>query len=138
MSAPASKFRRSHALTAVSGKMPRMSALGFFYLVVCCSMTVPEAARRYGKSMRTIRRWCEEAPVSHRVGGGPHRISVPLADLYALGRRAELAAFVDGKPPAEVVCEPFELHGLLDRLVDFYKRPVAGGGQTGTAATSAS
>jgi hypothetical protein len=37
--------------------------------------------------------------------------------LYAFGRRAELAAFVDGKAPAEIVCEAFELHGVLDRLV---------------------
>jgi Helix-turn-helix domain len=99
-----------------------MSSLAFFYLVVSCSMTVGEAARRYGKSVRTIRRWCEEASISHRVGGGPHRISAPLADLYAFGRRAEIAAFVDGKPPAEVVCEAFELHGVLDRLVDFHER----------------
>jgi hypothetical protein len=42
--------------------------------------------------------------------------------LYAFGRRAELAAFVDGKAPAEIVCEAFELHGVLDRLVDFHER----------------
>jgi hypothetical protein len=102
--------------------MPRMSSLAFFHLVASCSMTVPEAALRYGRSVRTIRRWCEEAPISHRIGGGPHRISVPLADLYALGARRELTAFVNGKAPTEIIMEAFELHGVLDRLVDFHER----------------
>jgi len=88
--------------------MPRMSSLAFFHLVVSCSMTVAEAAARYGRSVRTIRRWCEELPIGHRLGGGPHRISVPLADLYAFGRRSELAAFLDGKAPVDILCEAFE------------------------------
>jgi hypothetical protein len=52
------------------------------------------------------------------LAGGPHRISVPLAALYAFGWRSELAAFVDRKASAEVVCEAFELHGMLEQLVD--------------------
>jgi len=86
--------------------MPRMTSLAFFHLVVAPSMTDKKAAQRYGKSVRTIRRWCEEAPISHRRG--PHRISVPLADLYAFGRRSELAAFLDGKAPVDILCEAFE------------------------------
>jgi hypothetical protein len=63
----------------------------------------PDVRPRSGCSKRTIRQWCQELSISHRVAGGPHRISVPLADLYAFGRRAELNAFLDGKAPAEIV-----------------------------------
>jgi transposase len=33
--------------------------LAFFHLVLACSMSVEEAAQRYGRSKRTIRRWCD-------------------------------------------------------------------------------
>jgi Helix-turn-helix domain len=95
-----------------------MTSLGFFHLVLADPMSVAQAAQRYGCSKRTIRRWCQELSISHRVAGGPHRISVPLADLYAFGRRAELNAFLDGKPPVEIVCEAFEHHRVLEALVD--------------------
>ncbi len=99
-----------------------MTSLAFFHLVVAASMTVPEAAQRYGKSVRTIRRWCEEAPISHRVGGSPHRVSVPLADAYAAGARRAVTEFADGKAPADILLEAFEAHGVLDRLVAFHER----------------
>lgn len=67
-----------------------MEPLEIFYLVMAKSMTVGEAAQRYGRSQRTIRRW---------FAGGPHRnLSLPLADLYALGDRRALADFLGGKP----------------------------------------
>jgi hypothetical protein len=114
-----------------------MRSLPFYHLVRACSMSVAETAQRHGKSVRTIRRWCEELPISHRVGGGPHRISVPLADLYAFGRRSELAAFMDGKPPAAIVLEAFELHGALKALVDFQAKRLQAEGRSTFAMISA-
>ena len=96
--------------------------LEFFYLVMACSMTVREAARRYARSERTIRLWCEDLPISCRVAGGPHRISAPLADLYAAGERRALAEFLDGAKARQVVCDAFEHHGVLQALADFQQK----------------
>jgi hypothetical protein len=52
----------------------------------------------YCKSKRTIRLWCETLPIGCRIPGGSHRLSLPLADLYAVGARRALGEFLDGGP----------------------------------------
>jgi hypothetical protein len=61
-----------------------MSDLAHLQLVLARSMSVEQAAERYGYSERTIRHWASVAPISVRIAGGSHRISVPLADIYAV------------------------------------------------------
>ena len=65
-------------------------------LVLERSVSIAQAARRYGRHERAIRHWCWVAPISVRVAGGSRRVSLPLADLYAAGAHQELWDLLDG------------------------------------------
>src|SRR5262249_34727024 len=60
-----------------------ISDLTHLQLVLARSMSVEQAARRYRRRVRAIRDWASVAPISVRIAGGSHRVSVPLADIYS-------------------------------------------------------
>ena len=94
---------------------PRLK-LAFMQLVRARSMSVEQAAKFYGCSTRTIRRWCEGAPISCKIVGGSHRISAPLADLYVIGERQALRDFCYNGRISEVVTDAFNFHGVREAL----------------------
>jgi hypothetical protein len=78
-------------------------------------MTVSGAAKRYGCSLPTIRRSCQDAGLGCRVGGNVYRISIPLCDLYATGHRRTVRDFTIGKPPSDLVTEALA-HTVCSKL----------------------
>ena len=51
-----------------------MTDFAFLQLVLAKSQSVEQVAARYGCSLRTIRSWCQLAPISVRIAGGSHRL----------------------------------------------------------------
>jgi hypothetical protein len=98
---------------------PRLK-LAFMQLVLARSISIEQAAARYGRHERAIRRWCWVAPISVRVAGGSRRVSIPLADLYAAGERKALLDFPDGRV-SEIVGDAFAAYGMTDALERYRK-----------------
>jgi hypothetical protein len=93
----------------------------FLQLVLAKSLSVEQAAKRYGCQPRTIRRWCWVAPISCRIAGGSRRVSVPLADVYAAGECRALRDFLDGHI-SEIITDAFDAHGAGDVLDQYAKK----------------
>jgi hypothetical protein len=83
----------------------------FMQLVLERSVSIAQAARRYGRHERAIRNWCGVAPISVRVAGGSRRVSLPLADLYAAGEHRALWRLLDGDV-AQIVADAFVTYGM--------------------------
>jgi len=70
------------------------------------AISVSVAARRAGRSERTIRLWCEQHGIGRRVGGGPSQpgpwmVSKVALALYLDGEHAALQSYLEGdrSPP---------------------------------------
>ena len=62
--------------------------LAFQQLVLAKSLSVGQAAERYGCTTRTVRYWCRNAPISCKIAGGTQRISDPLVFMQPAGIRS--------------------------------------------------
>jgi hypothetical protein len=50
--------------------MAAQNPFGFPHLALASSISVAQA-QRYGRSKRTIRAWCQQAPIGVRIAPGP-------------------------------------------------------------------
>jgi hypothetical protein len=98
-------------------------------LVLERSVSIAQAARRYGRHERAIRHWCWVAPISVRVAGGSRRVSLPLADLYAAGAHQELWDLLDGDV-APIVADSFATYSM-NAVLDSYAKKVGNAGTGG-------
>jgi hypothetical protein len=111
-----------------------MTDFAFLQLVLAKSQSVEQAAGRYGCSLRTIRSWCQLAPISVRIAGGSHRLSIPLSDVFAVGGRTGCAAlwnfYFDGiaTPVIELA---FDEHGVSKALRHYAKKKGGNRGNPG-------
>jgi hypothetical protein len=93
--------------------------LAFQQLVLAKSLSVGQAAERYGCTTRTVRYWCRNAPISCKIAGGTQRISDPLLSVYAAGGDQELWDFVFHGRVSEIVLVAFDQHGVPEALADY-------------------
>ena len=78
-----------------------MSDFAFRQLILARSMTVADAAQKYGCHPRTVTMWLTKWPVGVKINGAAYRISEPLLDLCISDDPDECAAaaeFLAGKP----------------------------------------
>jgi hypothetical protein len=107
---------------------PRLR-LAFMQLVLEKSVSIEQAARRYGRHERAIRHWCWMAPISVRVAGGSRRVSLQLADLFAIGEHQALWDLLDGEV-AQIVADAFDTYGM-GAVLDSYAKKVGNAGTGG-------
>ena len=70
------------------------------------------AARRAGKSQRTIRKWCEEHGIGRHIAGGHWKVSVVALAMFLDGETKALSAYLAGDRDSEVVAAYFDRLGV--------------------------
>lgn len=86
-------------------------------LVRQTGVTVAAAAQIYGRSKRTVRRWCEESEMAVRFAGGSLLVPLPLLRAWTHGGswRDDVRAFLAGKPASQALTRSFEMHSVSAR-----------------------
>ena len=78
-------------------------------------LSVAEAASVAGKSVRTVRSWCQLHDVGRRVGGRWAVSKIALAMLLD-GNRTALAAYLSGDRQSKIVLEYFRRHAVASPI----------------------
>ncbi|MGU3449685.1 hypothetical protein [Methylobacterium sp. 391_Methyba4] len=78
--------------------------------------SVEEAAELAGKSIRTMRMWCEQYHIGRRVGGGPWVVSRVALGMLLEDDAAALEAYCAGDRQSFAVVGYFERIGLADLI----------------------
>ena len=76
--------------------------------------SVEEAAEIAGKSVRTMRLWCEQHHIGRHVGGGPWVVSRVALEMLLDGNQVALSAYLAGDRSGQTVVRYFERVGLQD------------------------
>jgi hypothetical protein len=75
------------------------------------AISVKEAARRAGKSERTIRNWCLDRHIGRRIAGR-WAVSAPALDMLLAGDDRSLQAYVAGDRASVRVASYFEARSI--------------------------
>jgi hypothetical protein len=75
------------------------------------AIATPEAARRSGRSERTIREWCATKPIAWRIGGR-WAVSVVGLDMLLANDDEALSALVAGDRASDKVKSYYQRRGL--------------------------
>jgi len=75
-------------------------------------ISVEVAAEIAGKSVRTLRLWCEQYRIGRRVGGGPWVVSRPALEMLLNDDHHALAAYLAGDRASGIVLAYFDQVGL--------------------------
>ncbi|CAO4142232.1 Helix-turn-helix domain-containing protein [Methylorubrum thiocyanatum] len=75
-------------------------------------ISVEAAAEIAGKSVRTLRLWCEQHQIGRRVGGGPWVVSRPALEMLLNDDQRALSAYLSGDRESPLVTGYFERVGL--------------------------
>lgn len=78
--------------------------------------SVEEAAENAGKSVRTMRLWCEQHHIGRRVGGGPWVVSRVALEMLLDGNDVALDAYLSGDRFCAPVVRYYERVGLADLI----------------------
>ncbi|WP_267360600.1 MULTISPECIES: helix-turn-helix domain-containing protein [unclassified Methylobacterium] len=78
--------------------------------------SVEEAAEIAGKSVRTMRLWCEQHHIGRHVGGGPWVVSRVALEMLLDGDHVALNAYLSGNRSKQTVVRYYERIGLLDLI----------------------
>jgi hypothetical protein len=95
--------------------------IAWLVLVLAKSLSVEQAARRYGVTARTVGRWAWHVPISCKIAHGSRRISVPLCDVFVIGEQAALWRLLDGDIDP-VIADSFAFHGACDALAAYAEK----------------
>jgi hypothetical protein len=76
------------------------------------------AAKRAGKSEKTIRDWCLKHGLGRRVGGGTWVVSQVALAMFLEGDNLALMSYLVGDRESSAVRSYFERFGLTPRKVD--------------------
>jgi hypothetical protein len=76
------------------------------------SISLKEAADRAGKSVSTMRAWCEKHGLGRRIGGGTWSVSKVALAMFLDGDQRALLAYHAGDRKSERVAGYFERAGL--------------------------
>lgn len=76
------------------------------------AISVAIAARRAGKSTRTIRLWCEQHGIGRRVAGGPWMVSAVALAMLLDGDEIALASYLSGDRDSKFVAAYFQRLGV--------------------------
>ena len=79
-------------------------------------LTIEEAAEIAGKSVRTLRLWCEQYQVGRRVGGGSWVVSRVALEMLLDGNAGALRAYLSGDRSDPTVVHYFQRAGLEDLI----------------------
>lgn len=72
---------------------------------------VEAAAEIAGKSVRTLRLWCEQHQIGRRVGGGPRVVSRPALEMLLNDDYSALSTYLAGDRENQAVIGYFERVG---------------------------
>lgn len=70
------------------------------------------AARRAGRSQRTIRKWCEDHGIGRHIAGGQWKVSVVALAMFLDGETKALGAYLAGDRESEAVAAYFDRLGV--------------------------
>jgi hypothetical protein len=75
-------------------------------------ISVEATAEIAGKSVRTLRLWCEQHQIGRRVGGGPWVVSRPALEMLLNDDYSALSTYLAGDRENQAVIGYFERVGL--------------------------
>lgn len=84
-------------------------------------ITVETAAEVAGRSVRTMRLWCEQHQIGRRIGGGPWVVSRVALDMLLDGDEQALRAYLAGDRESAAVVAYYEREGLSDLICRWQK-----------------
>lgn len=84
-------------------------------------LTVEAAAEVAGRSVRTMRLWCEQHQIGRRIGGGPWVVSRVALDMLLDGDEQALRAYLAGDRESPTVVAYYEREGLSDLICRWQK-----------------
>jgi hypothetical protein len=87
--------------------------------------SVEEAAENAGKSVRTMRLWCEQHHIGRRVGGGPWVVSRVALEMLLDGNNDALDAYLSGDRFCAPVVKYYERIGLADLIQRWHSNGAA-------------
>jgi hypothetical protein len=73
--------------------------------------TTAEAAAVAGKTVRTVRLWCEQHAIGRRLGSA-WMVSIVALDLYLSGETKGLAAYLRGDRAHPLIVAAYARHGV--------------------------
>jgi len=78
----------------------------------CECLSLKEAADIAGRSVSTMRNWCEEYGLGRRIGGSPWSVSKVALAMHLDGDLKALRAYHAGDRTSDLVAQYFERAGL--------------------------
>jgi hypothetical protein len=87
-------------------------------------ISIEEASEIAGKSIRTMRLWCEQHHIGRRVGGGPWVVSIVALEMLLNDDATALKTYLAGNRSSALVAAYYERIGL-GSVVAKWNRPFA-------------